>query len=265
LRVLIIGKDTMLGHAVLSYFTEKTSYDIYATDFNSFDPTIDGNNKILGVNPDYVINCLTMIPQQYDDSYKVQMIHINTLFPITMANYCQDKKWRMIHPSTDCVFSGKKGLYLESSEHDATSLYGRTKSLGEPNNCMVLRTSLLGPEINSNYELMSWLFKQKECQGYCNHYWNGVTTYEFARICHKIIKDNLYKRDIFHIYSEDISKYELLKKIEDRFNLDVEITPIYKEVSIDRRLRSNKFLMNLLGVRDIDPMLYDIDYKWKGI
>ena len=161
-------------------------------------------------------------------------------------------KAKIIQIATDCVFSGEDGLYIETDIHDATDIYGKTKSLGEvkDKNFYNIRSSIIGID-EKQVSLLSWFLSQKKnaiINGYSNHYWNGITTLHFAKLCHAIIKRSNDIPNLLHfIPANNISKYELLKIIADKINRkDIKIKKRKAENTVDRTLFSKYGLMNLL-------------------
>ena len=146
----------------------------------------------------------------------------------------------MIHPTTDCVFTGEKGSYIETDKHDISDVYGRTKSLGEPNNCTVVRTSIIGEEVGQGRSLVEWVKSNKNNNvfGFTNHYWNGVTCLEFAKICQKIIITNDYWLGVKHIHSNTLNKKELVELISNVYNLNISVTPKETPIMCDRSINS---------------------------
>lgn len=275
-KVLILGKNGMLGHAVEKVFAQETRFDCLALGRENFDPTIQGNdflyNKCGLVEDTWVINCIGHIKPRWKTQGNPLIdndamgIYINSYWPRTLANLCESKKAKLIHITTDCVFSGKSmgrdtyNYYNEKDFHDATDVYGRSKSLGEPPNCLNIRTSIIGPETNHNYSLMSWLMSQqgKTIEGYVNHYWNGMTTKNLARIMRDIILGDHYLKGTFHMMSRGaVNKYDLLKSIKDKFHLNVAICATQASETVDRTLGS---LFNELPVwyLPIDQQLEDL-------
>ena len=167
---------------------------------------------------------------------------LNTLLPHQIALICRVANIRMIHISTDCVFSGNKGNYTEQDQSDATDLYGRTKFLGEVRypGCTTLRTSIIGMELKNHLGLIDWFLSQKNTiKGYRNAIYTGFTTDELSRI----IKDYVLPRDmygLYHVSSTPISKYELLERTKYAFNKDIVIYP-EDDFKCDRSLNSTVF------------------------
>jgi dTDP-4-dehydrorhamnose reductase len=155
------------------------------------------------------------------------------------------------------VYSGRTGNYNESSTHDCLDAYGKSKSLGEPDNCMVLRTSIIGEEIHKKISLIEWAKSQKgkTVSGFTNHLWNGITTQQYAIICQKIIEQNLYSKELYHVFSNHITKYDLLKLFNKRFDLDLNIEKKESEEIIDRTLSSLKDLNTKLMIPSIQDQI----------
>jgi dTDP-4-dehydrorhamnose reductase len=158
---------------------------------------------------------------------------VNTLFPQKLAELARIYRYNLIHITTDCVYSGKDGNYDEKSLHDSETIYGITKSLGEPENfSTTIRTSIIGEEITSKKSFLEWVLSNrgKECNGYVNHFWNGVTCLTVAKIIKKMIDEGKYWYGARHIFSPSIvSKYELCKIINETYNADVTILPVIAE------------------------------------
>lgn len=266
-KVLILGSTGMMGSAVgkyfleqkdyqtiLSYRNEKISYGENKFWFDALESEISDLPRV-----DYIINCIGVIkPFIEEDRYK--SIFINSLFPYKLASYCKDRNTRLIHITTDCVFSGVEGDYMESSLHDCEDFYGKTKSLGEPSNCMMLRTSIIGEEIHQNVSLVEWakLMKGKTINGFTNHYWNGMTTKQYAKICDQIIRKELYSDGVHHVYSNPVNKFELLNLISEKFKLHLNINEYQTENDCNRILNSERDLINNLNVDSIEQQIQDL-------
>ena len=150
---------------------------------------------------------------------------------------------RVIHISTDCVFSGKKGKYTETDVADAEDIYGRSKLLGEitNDNALTLRTSMIGWELKHKHSLLEWFLKQRgRVPGYARAIFSGFTTIELARIIDFIIAKYPDAKGLYHVSSKPISKYNLLCLTRDRFDLEVDVAPD-DSVVIDRSLDSSRF------------------------
>jgi dTDP-4-dehydrorhamnose reductase len=156
---------------------------------------------------------------------------------------CEAAGARLIHFSTDCVFSGRRGKYRETDVSDAEDLYGRTKYLGEASgkHCLTLRTSIIGRELTRKTGLLEWFLAQSgTVKGYTKAVFSGFTTLEMARIVEKVLAARTPLSGVYHVSSEPISKFELLTMIRDTLGLPIEIEP-YDEFRCDRSLDSSRF------------------------
>jgi dTDP-4-dehydrorhamnose reductase len=266
-KIVILGSTGMLGSAVSKLFLSDEKYITYCShrkkdvgDENSFYFDCEDEKSYFETMPkcDYVINCIGAIkPMMVKDIEKG--IYLNSIFPRKLSKYCVKNNIKLINISTDCVYSGKKGKYIESDLHDCYDEYGKSKSLGEDvENSMVLRTSIIGEEKYNFYSLLSWIKNQKgkEVNGFTNHYWNGILTDYYGIVCKKIIENNLYENGLFHIFSSvDISKYEIIKLFNEKFDLNIKINPIKEIEKIDRTLRTNKDLCEKLNIPSFGTMV----------
>jgi len=268
MKILVLGSTGMLGNAVAKHFIDK-GYDITCTYRNKsfqnyynnlieFDALSCKDFSFLN-KFDYVINCIGTI-KPFMNNNMVDSIYINSILPRNLSNYCESKKIKFIHITSDCVFSGKDGNYNEDSLHDCLDEYGKSKSLGEPKNCMTLRTSIIGEEIHKNASLIAWAksMKGQKINGYVNHLWNGITTKHYAEICEQIIRDNLYSMGLFHIYSNSISKYELLNLLNDHYELELDINQFQDINIVDRTLKTKKDLLSKLKIKLIQQQIAEL-------
>jgi len=233
MKILILGSDGMLGHVVKMYFEEK-DYDVVCTTrrdekselyFNITNSVGEIERIIKRVKPDVVINCIGIL-NKVADEHKALAILINSYLPHYLDEISVENNFKLIHVSTDCVFDGKTGNYDEMSIPNETSMYGRTKALGEVINdrSVTLRTSIVGPDINENgVGLFKWFMEQEgEVGGYDRVLWTGITTIWFARCMEMAIKNNL--TGLHHCVNNDvISKYDLLVLFKKYFNKDIVI------------------------------------------
>lgn len=278
MKVLVIGITGMLGSMVYDYLTRNNSLVVAGTIRNKkFRKIFNGENifefevqnneskfalkKILhSFKPDYVINCTGIIKPFCKDSDQKgtkSAIEVNALFPHNLSETLLefDDKIKLIQIATDCVYSGKNGRYNEMDPHDPIDVYGKTKSLGEVKlrNTLNLRCSIVGPEIKNGLSLLCWFLQNKNrsnVEGYAHHFWNGLTTLQFAQYCENIIVGNEFQklRNINHtihlVLNETVSKYELLCIFKNVFNRNVEIKRKYVESEIVDRSLSSLFRDN---------------------
>ena len=181
-----------------------------------------------------------------------------------MSDWAESRGAKLIHISSDGVFSGQRagGRYTELDQCDDITLYGKSKSLGEPKNAMVLRTSVISEDKFTNRGLISWVKSHRGgvVNGYINHLWNGMTGTQYGLACKKIILDGLYENEIFHTFSpEVISKFDLIKLINDKYNLNIDVRPTESGASINRSLDTLKKLNKALEIPTIQEQIRMID------
>ncbi len=205
---------------------------------------IDEVIRVMGeVRPEIVINCIGIIKQSEQAQHPLISIEINALWPHRLAAVCKACGARLIHISTDCVFSGRKGGYIESDTSDAEDLYGRSKFLGEVDypNAITLRTSIIGRELKTRFGLMEWFMSQKGAiKGFTKALYTGFTTDELSRIILDVVAPRTDLRGLWHVSSEPISKYDLLLIARTALGMDLEIVPD-SEFVCDRSLDSGRF------------------------
>ena len=207
---------------------------------------IDSSNLYLLLKeykPKIIINCVGVVKQNPLSIDAQNSIEVNALFPHILYKCCQKLKSRLIHFSTDCIFSGIKGNYTESDISDANDIYGRSKFLGEiyGSNAITLRTSFIGNEIVSNRALLNWFLSQSgTIKGYKKAIYSGLTTLEIARVLNKYIIPNNSLEGLYHLSSFKIDKYTLLNILKDIYSKKIVIEEDSDYV-IDRSLNSDKF------------------------
>ena len=263
-KVLILGGTGMLGHMLFTQLSLQKNLDVYATartprglpqwfsqdlvkkiradvDADNFDTVI---RAFASIRPDIVINCIGLIKQLPMASDPLSAITINSLLPHRISMICRSAGARMIHIGTDCVFDGKKGNYTETDPSNADDLYGRSKFLGEvayPPHCLTLRTSIIGHELKGKLGLIEWFLAQKgEINGFTHAIYSGFPTVELAKIITDYILPNKDLNGVYHVSSDPISKYDLLKLVAERYGRKIEIIP-YDEFQQDRSLDSSVF------------------------
>ncbi len=205
------------------------------------------NTAIEKYKPDVVINCIGIVKQLPAANDPLQSIAINALFPHQLAHICQQRGIRLIHISTDCVFSGQKGNYNEDDFADADDLYGRTKYLGEVDyeNALTLRTSIVGRELGTRHGLIEWFLGEEggTVSGYTNAIFSGLTTNALSDVIATIVADYPWMRGVWHVASDPINKYDLLTLVKKVYNLDIVIQP-ENSVVIDRSLNGSRLREN---------------------
>jgi dTDP-4-dehydrorhamnose reductase len=262
MKVLILGGSGMLGHRLWINLSKKheTWVTVRGNDsefpeapefpLHYIRPMVDALNfdqiirAMASIQPDLVINCIGLIKQQgHLARDPLFSISLNAMLPHRISMTCRTAKIRMIHISTDCVFSGMKGNYLESDTSDADDLYGRTKFLGEVSypHCVTLRSSIIGRELKNHLGLIDWFLSQTSAvHGYKRAIYSGFTTDEFSRIILDYVIPNSSLSGVYHVSSNPISKYDLLQLAKQAYKMEVDITPDV-EFICDRSLDSTRF------------------------
>jgi dTDP-4-dehydrorhamnose reductase len=238
MKIAVLGNKGMLGRYVYGYLPYKNVSGLNRDNLN-IQKTSDLVNVVM--DHDIIINCIGMIKQRQDVKTS-DFIYVNSTFPHLLADLCYHHGKRMIHITTDCVFDGKRGRYIESDPHNPEDVYGKTKSLGEPETCTVIRTSIIGEEKESKRSLIEWVKSNQDgkCNGYTNHYWNGATCLKLAQyIDEEIIRQDNFWKGVRHVFSPfDVSKHQLLNMINSIYNLNIRINPIEAPHYCDRTLRT---------------------------
>ncbi len=262
-RLLVLGASGMLGNAVLRWFAQDPNFQVFGSVRNlgvlkelqqrapqaqlvtGFDvETEDGLTRLFAqVRPELVINCIGVVKQLAGADDPLIAIPINALLPHRLAGHCRRVSARLVHISTDCVFSGERGGYQESDRPDALDLYGRSKLLGEvlADHVVTLRTSIVGHELASGHGLLGWFLAQSgSAPGFSRAISSAMPTVELARVIqrHVIPDDSLH--GVFHVGAEALSKQELLRKVAHAYQLATELVPTASPV-IDRSLDCRLF------------------------
>ena len=261
-KLLIFGSTGMLGHTLYDYFLTKNDIELYTANRNGFKPN---NNKeknysipdisklsdddlkdtIFQIKPSIIINCIGLVKQDNLIKNKLYTIKINSIFPLMLENICDELNIRLIHFSTDCVFSGIDGNYDESNNPDARDIYGLSKLMGECVNskALTIRTSIVGYELfNKKNGLLEWFLNSKSeyIFGYVNAFFNGLTTLEVAKILYnQILFSNL--AGLIHLSSNRISKFDFLCLVNDIYKLNLKIKKS-EDFIVDRTLNSSRFI-----------------------
>ncbi len=252
----------MIGNAIFKVLSANRSWKVFGTirneAINSFFPYKFSKNLISNIDifnegsleniidvirPNVVINCIGItkhLPQSQDP---LTLIPINALFPHQLALLCKLVSARLIHISTDCVFSGGRGNYTENDFADAHDVYGKSKLLGEIDypNSITLRTSTIGHELNSKYGLLDWFLSQKtQCNGYARAIFSGLPTVILAQIIRDIVIPHSELTGLYHVSAKPINKFDLLKLIADVYDKKINIIRD-EQLIIDRSLDSTRF------------------------
>lgn len=219
------------------YDAKRTVDCVSVQDFDSVSRAMDA------IQPNFTVNCIGTVKQSAEAEDPVISISVNALFPHRLVELCRSTGCRLIHLSTDCVFSGRKGTYTENDAADAEDLYGRTKLLGEVGSpgCLTIRTSMIGRELETSRGLIEWFLGQegKTVNGYRRAVFSGFTTNALAEIISWIITEHPDLYGIWHVASEPISKFDLLSMVKRTYGLNIHIEP-YDTVICDRSLNAEK-------------------------
>jgi len=261
-KVLILGVSGMIGSTMFRYFSNCPELEVFGTARSektkkyfpinllreiTFDFDVENSGNLEAFfyqrKPDIVINCIGVIKQMASSDDPLVAIPLNALLPHRLNKLCNLTGARLIHFSTDCIFSGNKGRYLESDPPDAIDLYGRSKFLGEvsSSNTLTLRTSMIGHEVETKAGLIDWFLSQnKTVIGYQQAIYSGLPVVEVADIILNYIMPNPDLHGIYNLASLPISKYDLLKLVASVYGKKIEIIPD-ETVKIDRSLNGTKF------------------------
>lgn len=262
MRILIIGATGMLGYSLFSNLNEHSNLSVFGTVRNItgkehfFKDTqlqiISGvdayditslEKAVAEVYPDVVINCVGLIKQHGISKQHIDAVKINALLPHALANICDQVNAKLIHFSTDCVFTGEVGLYTEDSLPDARDLYGKSKCLGEVNygKHLTLRTSIIGHELTSAVSLVDWFLSQCEStKGFSKAIFSGLPTSYIAKLMVDCILPNPEVAGLLHLSVDPIDKYTLLQLVAKQYQKQITIVES-QDLVIDRSLNSDEF------------------------
>lgn len=262
MKVLVIGASGMIGSTVLRVMSEKKDWQVSGTVRNGdakkhfpahiAERIVDGVDvehpdalaKVLdALRPDVVINCAGLTKHKPEAEDPLVSIPINTLMPHRLAGLCKLAGARLIHVSTDCVFSGERGNYTEEDFADARDVYGKSKVLGEViyPHTVTLRTSTIGHEFETKYGLLEWFLSQEgRCKGYNRAVFSGLPTVVFAEVVRDVVIPNLELSGLYHVAAQPINKFDLIKLIAKEYGKQIEIEPDDRLV-IDRSLDATCF------------------------
>jgi len=262
MKILVLGAHGMLGSATLRVLSERRDWEVYGSvrsehakqfffaeiaerllvnvDVTNYDALVDAFARI---QPEVVINCVGATKQKIGGHDPLTAIPLNALLPHRLARLCAALNARLVHVSTDCVFSGKQGNYTEEDLPDAEDMYGRSKALGEVDypNAITLRTSMIGHELQSSYSLLNWfLTQQGSCKGFRRAIFSGLPTVELARLIRDVVISKPSLHGLYHVAGPAIAKYDLLKLVAKVYGKAIEIVP-ENEFVIDRSLNADRF------------------------
>ena len=285
MRVLVLGGSGMLGHQLCRVLSDRVETwatfretparfaqyhfiaqeralgQVHAEDVASVQEALEK------VEPDVVVNCIGIVKQRDEAKQAIPSIQVNALFPHQLADLCHTRDARLVEISTDCVFSGLRGKYTEADVPDPVDLYGRTKLLGELNrpNCLTLRTSIIGWQLNTFSSLLSWFALQRgqRIKGYQQAIYSGFSTRVLAGLISDLIETRPDLTGLYQVASEPISKYDLLVSLRDKLGWDdIEIEPD-DNFYCDRSLIGTRFsIATGWKAPDWDEMLSGLAEEW---
>ena len=242
MKIAVFGSQGMLGNYVSTYLERQgheiirlTREDLDVSDFNQYSKLDEILSSVKAV-----INCAGTIKPVANVQSKEATFMVNSIWPNFLAKKCYYKGTRCFHITTDCIYSGDTGHYDEEALSDVFDDYGFSKSIGDQAQeyCFVIRTSIIGEEQNNKRSLLEWAKSQKgkTVNGFIDHYWNGVTCLQLAKYIEKALDDRWVSTGLQHIYSNTVSKFELLKIISEEFGLDLKVKPVESEHPCNRTL-----------------------------
>jgi len=261
MRIVVMGVSGMLGSQLFHYLSQQAHYDVFGTVRSmqvpaallrwgdrisvgvKHDDSFRLNAFFEKVQPNVVINCIGVVKQLRESSNPLVSLRVNSVFPHELVEYGEIYEFRTVHISTDCVFSGRTGIYKEADVPDANDLYGLSKRLGEvyAASSVTLRTSIIGHELEGNRSLVDWFLNQNvEVKGFRKAIFSGLPTIELSRVIARYVLPNNELSGLYHVAADPINKYELLCKIAAKYGATVPIVPC-DDFDINRSLDSKKF------------------------
>lgn len=284
MKILILGSSGMIGRTMFHVLAQRLEWQVYGTVrskvFEGAAPgpvitAVDLTNqdhlvRLFGqIHPDVVVNCAGLTKHLPEGNTPIPALTMNALLPHRLAQLCEIAKVRLIHISTDCVFSGAVGNYIEQDATDASDIYGRTKALGEviTTNALTLRTSTIGHEYGTRLGLLEWFLAQSKCNGFRHAIFSGLPSVEFARVVRDIVIPDFSLNGLYHVGASPINKLTLLQEIAYIYKKEVDIA-IDETFRINRSLNTDKFA-RATGYRApawpelIEAMYHDHNFRSK--
>lgn len=283
-KILVLGASGMLGNAMLRYFAERTAHGVVgivrsARSARLLPPTVQDKiaeggdvedvDALIRLfdrhSPTVVVNCVGLVKQLDDAKDPLAAIPINAVLPHRLARLCSLGGARLVHLSTDCVFSGDKGMYVEDDLPDAHDVYGRTKLLGEVDypNALTLRTSIIGHELAGQHSLICWFLAQEGAvRGFSRAVFSGFPTVEIARIVDEFVLPRPDLSGLYHLSAEPIDKARLLDMVAKTYGKSIRIDDD-PSVVINRSLDSTRFRAATGFVPDDWPTLVERMHEFR--
>jgi dTDP-4-dehydrorhamnose reductase len=268
-KVLVLGSTGMIGHQVFNYLKSKSVFELYNISFRKKlqhdSILLDARTEdtfikcIESISPNYIINCIGILIKS-SNSDPENAIFLNSYLPHRLSRLADAINAKLIHISTDCVFSGEKGSpYIETDEKDGNGVYAKTKGIGEVicDKHLTLRTSVVGPELKSDgEELFHWFMTQSgSISGYTRAIWSGVTTLELAKAVEWSINEDI--TGLYHITNNlSVSKIALLELFKKHTKKNIEIIPVEGN-KIDKSFVDTRELINY-KIPSYDEMIWDM-------
>jgi len=262
MKITVFGSKGMAGHMIVAYLRQQ-GHEVTALDRSHVD--VENPREVHAVlrtvNADFVVNCVGLLVKDSNDRPDRAAL-VNAWFPHALELYFKNTATRVIHLSTDCVFDGNKGDYIETDTHSETNSYGRSKSLFEINNAkdITFRMSIIGPELRSGTGLFEWIRTNPEesLTGWADAWWNGITTLQLAKCIDQYINDPCVS-GIYHLVNNRIriTKYNLLLVINRTFGLDKRITPATGPKPINKVLVDTRCEVDW-GIKDYPTQLEEL-------
>lgn len=257
MRILVVGSSGMIGRTMYRVLAQRSGWQVFGSVRTKRLGEIAPGLVVAGVDltnhdhleslfskthPEVVINCAGLTKHHPDGNVLIPALTMNALLPHRLALLCEVAKARLIHVSTDCVFSGDVGNYHEQHVTDARDVYGKTKALGEviTGDAVTLRTSTIGHEHGTRFGLLEWFLAQSKCKGFRNAIFSGLPSVEFARVVRDIVIPDPSLSGLYHVGASPIDKHTLLQVIAQTYQKDIEIA-IDETVRINRSLNTDKF------------------------
>ena len=269
-KILVLGSTGMLGHQVVNYLTTFASLDVFDMSYRSklrkntiVMDVMDANvleKEISSIKPDFIVNCIGVLIK--GSKNEANAIYLNSYLPHRLKDLAEEFNSKLIHISTDCVFSGKIGQYVETDHRDGEGVYSKTKTLGEviDDHNLTIRTSIIGPELKANGEgLFDWFMRQdKIVSGYTEHVWSGVTTLELAKSIKWSIDHDL--TGLYHITNNlSITKYNLLKLFNKHTGKSIQIEPV-SGTKVDKSFVDTRLCLDY-DIPSYDEMVFDMIFN----